>query len=107
MKDNINISNTSINVSNNQNNNDIEILACEFDIKLKNTIIKFIENSILKYPESIDISNNIHQQCMEKLGGKWDVAVGERNKYFSTHNSKSALAVNAGPYKILIKYFGK
>ena len=107
MKANINISNTYINFSNNQNKNGIEILACEFDIKIKNIIIKFIENSIIKYSEYIDISKSIHEQLMEKLGGKWDVTVGDRNKYISTHNSISALGVNAGPYKILVKYFGQ
>ena len=107
MKAYINIRNTNINFSNYQNNNDIEILVCEFSIKLKNQIIEFIKNSILKYSEAIDISKRIHDQCMEKLGGIWDVTVGERNKYFSTHNSKTALAVNVGPYKIVVKYFGQ
>ena len=107
MKANINISNTYINFGNSHNNKGIEIIACNFDINLKNTIIKFIKNSISEYSEIIDISKSIYSQCTNDLGGKWDVTVGERNKFMTTYNSEAYLGLNAGPYKIIVKYYGK
>lgn len=107
MKANINISNTYINFGNIQNNKGIEIITSDFDINLKNTIIKFIKNSISEYSESVDISKSIHSQCKEALGGKWDITVGERNKYSTTFDSEDVLGLNAGPYKIIVKYYGE
>ena len=86
----------------------IEIISSDFHINLKNTIIKFIKNSISAYSEFYDISQSIHSQCHEALGGKWDIIVGERNKYRTFFNTGvDYLALNAGRYKIIVKYYGK
>ena len=89
----------------NSNPNKLVVLTSSNVDKNESEIIKsFIFKAVSSYDTYIDIAQSIQDDCSNKFGGKWNVSVGEIDKFNVCGAFNKLIAFKIGQYKICI-YF--
>lgn len=98
------ISRTLVVINQQTSRKDLEITSTlNISLETKEFLIKICKQAISKYSNYNDISQYIHEKCVNDLGGNWIIICGERDKYKGYLNcGDSDLALNIGNYKIII-----
>ena len=100
-----NIQNSYNMIQNNPNFNKLIVVSGgDLEINEVNKIKSFILEAISKYDNYVDIAQNIRDCFNKHFEGRWEVVVGERDKFniSGRYNSNQYLVVNIGQYKIAI-----
>ena len=98
------ISRTLVVINQQTSRKDLEITSTlNISLETKEFLIKICKQAISKYSNYNDISQYIHEKCVNDLGGNWIIICGERDKYKCCLNGgDSDLALNIANYKIII-----
>ena len=94
----------NINQYNPYSNKLVVLTMGDFNKKEFGLIKSFIFEAISKYENYFDISNDIEDNINKTFEGRWEVVVGEKDKFNvkGHYESDKYLGVNIGQYKIAI-----